>query len=186
MDNMTTVPRRRALTRADLDALPDDGWRHELVDGSLVMTPAPSRRHQTAVVRLLVQLDRSCPADLQVLVAPFDVALGPDTVVEPDLLVARRSDLTDRDLPTAPLLAVEVLSPSTRHIDLGLKLRRYETAGCPSYWVVDPGTDTTPATLVAWELRDGAYVEAAQVTGDRAVDLALPFPVRVVPDALRV
>jgi Uma2 family endonuclease len=53
--------------------------------------------------------------------------------------IPRRSDLTDRDLPTAPLLAVEVLSASTRRIDLMLKRSRYEAAGCPSYWVVDPG-----------------------------------------------
>ncbi|MGH3501187.1 MAG: Uma2 family endonuclease [Nocardioidaceae bacterium] len=57
--------------------------------------------------------------------APFDVALAPDTIVQPDVLVARRSDLTDDDLPAAPLLAVEVLSPSTQHIDLALKRARW-------------------------------------------------------------
>jgi len=91
---------------------------------------------------------RACPGELQVLFAPFDVALDEHSVLQPDLLVARRSDFTARDLPTAPLLAVEVLSPSTRRVDLTLKLSRYESAGCPSYWVVDPD----PPALRAWEL----------------------------------
>jgi Uma2 family endonuclease len=54
----------------------------------------------------------------------MDVVLADDTVLQPDALVARRSDLSERDLPAAPLLAVEVLSPSTRHIDLTLKRSR--------------------------------------------------------------
>jgi Uma2 family endonuclease len=61
----------------------------------------------------------------------------------------------------APLLAIEVLSPSTRHIDLGLKLARYETAGCPSYRVFDPDE---PA-LTVWDLAEGRYVERAHVAG---------------------
>lgn len=182
MDTVTTLPRGRDLTRADLDALPDDGWRHELFDGSLLMTPAPSWRHQTVAFELAVLLRAACPAHLQVLVAPFNVALTPKTVVQPDVLVARRSDLTDADLPAAPALAVEVLSPSTRYIDLGLKRSRYEAAGCPSYWVVDPGGgDDTPPSIVMWELEGESYVEVASGSGDSAVEVLAPFPVTVIP-----
>lgn len=92
----------------------------------------------------------------------------------------RRADLTERDLPRPPLLAVEVLSPSTRVVDLTLKRARYEAAGCPSYWVVDPDVPS----LTAWELRDGEYVEVATVTADEVFDATLPFPVAVVPTAL--
>ena len=63
------------------------------------------------------------------MIAPFDVALDDDTVLIPDVLVARREDLTHRNLPAAPVLAVEVLSPSTRRFDLQLKRDRYEEAG---------------------------------------------------------
>ncbi len=115
METVTTLPRNRPLTRADLVQVPDDGHRYELVDGTLVVTPAPAVRHQRAVANLLVCLKASCPDPLDVLTAPLDVALADDTVLQPDLLVARRGDFTDRDLPVAPLLAVEVLSPSTRH-----------------------------------------------------------------------
>lgn len=66
------------------------------------------------------------------MVAPLDVALGPDTVLQPDVAVADRPAFSERDLPAVPLLVVEVLSPSTRSIDLGAKKARDVEAGCPS------------------------------------------------------
>ncbi|WP_433018575.1 Uma2 family endonuclease [Kribbella sp. CA-294648] len=165
------------LTRDELARMPDDGHRYELIDGSLVMTPAPSARHQDVVLNLAVLLKTICPPDLKVVVAPFDVVISQDTVMEPDVLVARRADFTERDLPMAPLLAVEVLSPSTRRFDLTLKFSRLEAAGCPSYWVVDPDTPE----LIAWELRDGAYAQVAKAAGDEAARLTAPFEVSVVP-----
>jgi hypothetical protein len=67
--------------------------------------------------------------------------------------------------------------PSTRRFDLMVKWSRYQEAGCPSYWVVDPDTPS----LIAWELRDGAYAQVAKVTGDESVRLTSPFEVTVVP-----
>lgn len=180
MDCVTLLPQSRPFTRADLDAMPDDGHRHELIDGALIVTPAPGRWHQTAVGELFVLLRAACPPDLQVMLAPFDVVLAVDTVVEPDLLVARRSDLTDRDLPAAPLLAVEVLSPSTRHLDLSLKRARYEVAGVRSYWVIDP----LEPSLRAWNLVQGEYVEQAHVAGDHLFVAGTPVPVEFAPAAL--
>lgn len=100
--------------------------------------------------------------------------------MQPDILVARRVDLTDRNLPHPPVLAVEVLSPSARLIDLNLKRARYERAGVASYWVVDPDD----VTLTAWRLRDGEYVEVASVAGAESWSCASPFEVTVVPEAL--
>jgi Uma2 family endonuclease len=165
------------LTRADLDRMPDDGRRHELIDGVLLVTPAPAFVHQRIVLNLAFKLEQACPPELCALMAPFDVVLAPDTTVQPDILVARRDAFTKRDLPGAPLLAVEVLSPSTRRVDVMLKFARYEAAGCPAYWVVDPDTPS----LMAWELRDGVYVQVAKVTGDEAAHLTSPFDVTVVP-----
>jgi len=91
-------------------APPDDGRRHELIDGVLLVTPAPSVRHQVAVANLFALLRAGCPESLIALTAPLDVALADDTIVQPDLVVARRQDFTEQDLPTAPLLVVEVLS----------------------------------------------------------------------------
>jgi Uma2 family endonuclease len=157
--------------------MPDDGHRYELIDGMLIMTPAPVRIHQRVVASVYRILFAAAPPELEVLFAPFDVVLSDDTIIQPDVLVARRDDFTERDLPKAPLLAVEVLSPSTRRYDLMLKFSRLEAAGCPSYWVVDPDTPE----LIAWELRDGAYAQVAKATGDEVARLTAPFEVGVVP-----
>lgn len=117
MGAVTPLPFSRPLTRADLEAMPDDGHRYELVDGTLVVTPAPSPQHQMVAANLFALLRAVCPPELVVLFAPVDVVLSDRTVVQPDLLVAGRGDFTSRDLPTAPLLAVEVLSESTEHYD---------------------------------------------------------------------
>ncbi len=174
------LPYGRALTRADLDAMPDDGHRYELIDGALVVTPAPRIRHQDVVASLHLLLHDAAPADVKVLFAPVDVALADDTVMQPDLLVAARSAFTEKDLPTAPVLAIEVLSPSTRGIDLLLKKDRLQRAGCAHYWVVDPDE---PA-ITAWELVDGIYIEAARAVGEQIFEVERPFPLRLSPDSL--
>ena len=179
------LPPGRALTVADLEAMPDDGHRYELLDGALIVSPAPGRSHQRVVVRLTVLLDSLTPPDVEVLVAPF--AVRPQghsprseqrTELQPDVLVALDADLTERDLPVPPLLAVEVLSPSTRLIDLNLKKAAYERMGAASYWVVDP----VSAELWVFELGDdGAYRLVAHVTGDETFAAQLPFPVTIRP-----
>jgi Uma2 family endonuclease len=175
---VTTLPRGRALTRADLDAMPDDGHRYELVDGALVVTPAPGWQHQRVVTRLWRRLADVCPDDMEVFVAPLDVALAHDTVLQPDVLVARRRDLGQRDLPAPPVLAVEVGSPSTWRIDRTLKRSRFEAAGCPAYWVVDPGAPS----LTAWLLGNGGeYVLDAEVGGPDIYRAQRPFAVSVSP-----
>lgn len=171
---------RRPLTRADLDTMPDDGHRYELIDGILVVSPAPLIRHQDAVAGMYRLLYAACPPDLKVLFAPVDVALSDDTVMQPDLLVARGEDFTERDLPTAPVVAVEVLSPSTRAFDLLLKKDRLRRAGCEHYWVVDPDV---PAVM-AWQLVDGTYVESGRAEGDELLVLDEPFPIEIQPSAL--
>jgi Uma2 family endonuclease len=174
------LPHGRAFTRADLDAMPDDGNRYELIDGALIVTPAPSWRHQSAVVNLTVRLKSICPPDMRVFVAPLDVIYADDTVVQPDVLVVRRSDLGKDTLEGYPVLVVEVLSPSTRHIDLAFKRARYEAAECPSYWVIDP----LEPSIVCWELRDSRYVEVARATETQAITLGAPFPVTLAPAEL--
>lgn len=179
MMTVTTLPRSRPLTWRDLEAIPDDGHRYELIDGALVVTPVPSIPHQAVAFALARLLQAACPTDLKVFMAPLAVLLAQDTDLQPDVLVARRSDLTHDNLPAAPMLAVEVLSPSTRLIDLNLKKVRYEAAGCPSYWAIDP--DPERLELTAWELVDGQYVQVAHVTGNGAFQATRPFLMTVVP-----
>jgi len=177
MGTVSALPRGRALTQRDLEQMPDDGHRYELIDGTLVVTPAPSWRHQRALLRLSLLLASRCPANLEILLAPFDVALDEHTVLQPDLLVARRVDLTDSELPTAPLLAVEILSPSTRRVDLTLKRSRFEAAGCPSYWAVDPEEQS----IIVWQLQGAEYVEVASASGNEQLDVDEPYPLAICP-----
>ena len=181
MGTVTTLPRGRAYTRQDLATMPDDGRRYELVDGTLIVTPAPSRRHQQALLRLTLLLAERCPEHLELLFAPFDVTLAADTVLQPDLLIAAKDQFTERDLPIVPLLVVEILSPSTRHIDLSLKHARYEAGGCPSYWVIDPDEPS----ITVWELERGAYVERVHLVGDQDSTVTAPYAVSLNPARLR-
>jgi Uma2 family endonuclease len=70
MAAVTTLPWGRPLTRRDLRELPDDGHRYELVDGMLLVSPSPPRRHQRAVTRLGLLLGNACPPNLELLFAP--------------------------------------------------------------------------------------------------------------------
>lgn len=168
------------LTRADLDALPDDGLRHELIDGAFIMTPSPGLPHQSMVGSLHIALVAAGKGTgLKVLFAPFDVALGPN-VVEPDLLVAPPEAFTDRDLPTAPLLAVEVRSPSTGWIDEGRKRTLYQEYGVASYWLVDP----SKPSIKVLELVDGVYAEVANAQGNQTIAVTAPFAISLNPAEL--
>jgi Uma2 family endonuclease len=136
--------------------------------------------------RLLAQLLDACPRDLRVVGAPFDWRESRFTKLEPDILVARYAALADvpggKHLIEPPLLAVEVLSPSTRRFDRLTKLSVYEDAGVASYWLVDP--DPEQPALTVRELTDGRYVESAHVTGTQAWTASVPFRVTIRPDDL--
>ena len=174
------LPWGAVLNEHDLASMPDDGHRYELLDGTLLVSPAPNESHQTCVTSLVVLLRIARRPGLKVLVAPFDVRLSQVTVLEPDVLVADKTGMTPARLEGPPLLAVEVLSPSTRHIDLGAKRLAYEAAGVPAYWLVDPEVPS----LTVLELDAGRYVERATVAGDEPFSATFPFAVTVIPARL--
>jgi Uma2 family endonuclease len=178
-----SFPHGRPFTVHDLEAFPDDGNRYELIDGSLLVSPAPSYEHQKVAFQLGVRLEDACQEGLEVLLAPFGVRPSETTELQPDVLVFREEDVTSGGLPVAPLLAVEVLSPSTKLVDLSTKKAVYQRMGVPSYWVLDP----LELTLTVFEL-DGTgfhYQKVAEVSGDKAYEATQPFPVRIVPAELR-
>lgn len=157
--------------------MPDDGYRHELIDGILIVTPAPNLVHQRCALRLAYVLSTACDADHEVIIAPFDWKLGEHSLFQPDLLVARVDDVGPARLERTPGLVIEIQSPSTRRVDLLLKRSAFESAGVPDYWLVDP--DVPSLTHLA--LVDGIYVEAARVIGNEAFHATRPFEVTVVP-----
>ena len=167
----TTVP-AGPWTVDDLDDFPEGSTtRYELVDGALLVSAEPSLQHQRVNLQVARLLQDAAPPDLEVFL-PVDVRLSALRQIAPDVTVVRREDATGRRLERAPLLVVEVLSPSTRTVDLVLKRRVLEEAGVPSYWLVDP--DDGVVTVL--ELEGGPYREVAR--GDD-VTVERPFPVRV-------
>jgi Uma2 family endonuclease len=172
----TGLERTRPLTNADLELMPDDGRRYELLDGSLLVTPGPVWEHQEVGLTLYRVLHAECPKGVRALAAPFDVTFGRiDTTLQPDVFVARFADMTHTNLPAAPLLAAEVRSPSTAMIDRTLKKAAYERFGVESYWILDPAA----RTLIAFELRDGRYEQIASLAHDDSFDFERPFAVRI-------
>lgn len=177
MGAMAVLVASQVWTREDLEHLPDDGQRYEIIDGVLVVTPSPLSRHQFVLSGLYDAMRAACPDHLRVVFAPLDVVLGDDTVLEPDLLVARRDQFDRRGLPARPELAVEVLSPSTLVIDRGIKREAFERAGVPAYWLVDPDGPS----LTAYELVDRRLVEVAQVGPGETCQASIPYAVVLTP-----
>lgn len=181
MSVMTVMPQAFGeWTVDDLDQSPDDGLQYELLDGLLLVTPAPSLVHQRVAGNLFVLLREACPPGFEVFFAPVDWRPDLHTSLQPDLMVIRSSDATDTSV-TAPLvLAVEVLSSSTRRKDRVLKRSKYEESGVQSYWLVDP----VDPTIEALDQMDGRFVTAGTATGDTLLRLERPFPVELVPAEL--
>lgn len=166
------------FTVADLDRMPDDGRRYELLDGTLVVSARPGTPHQLAATRLAALLTNSCPDGLYVIAEPA-VQLSATTEFDPDIVVVGEDQIGAAKVTEPPVLIVEVRSPSTALIDLNRKKAAYERFGVPSYWIVVP--HPAAPEVIAFELRGGSYAEAGRVSGDTALRATRPFPVEVVP-----
>jgi Uma2 family endonuclease len=162
----------------DLKRLPDDGRRYELYDGVLVVSPSPVAPHQRASRAIFRLLDRACPPELEVFYAPFDFQPTDTRSFQPDVLVVRRHDVEDdKPLHKPLMLAVEVLSPSTRSLDQIFKREMYASSGVDLFWIFDP----KQVEFVAYE-RDGErYMETARATGEERLTLDRPYPVEICP-----
>jgi len=135
------------LTYDDFLLFPDDGKRHEIIDGEHYVTPSPVKRHQLLVGRLFFEIERHLRRHAgmgQVFLSPFDVIFTKWDIVEPDLLFVAADQpeiLTDKNVQGAPALVIEILSAGTRKVDQGVKLRLFEREGVREYWLVDPDHD---------------------------------------------
>lgn len=118
--------------------LPDDGNRHEVLDGVLVVSPRPSLVHQRAVGMLLSLLQHYCERHGlgEALLSPSDIELSPIDLVQPDVFVVPNIGNSWEEARSLRL-AVEVLSPSTARIDRGDKRTTYQRHRVPEYWIVD-------------------------------------------------
>jgi Uma2 family endonuclease len=152
------------LDYSDLEHTPDDGRRYELVRGELLVTPSPTPVHQRISKRfemLLIDFFEGQSIG-EVFDAPIDLILTSHDVFVPDLLVVKDPrHVTGRGIEAAPLLVVEILSPSTRNQDRGLKAQRYAELGVEHFWIVDPDEKR----LECRRLIGGEYELRAEASG---------------------
>lgn len=169
-------PQQGDWTYETYAALTDDGECYEIVQGVLVMSPAPRLKHQKFVLALSAYLYEvvTLVQRGEVVTGPFDVVLSPQNVVQPDVFVVLSNHLErlqEECLMGAPDLAVEVISPSSRLYDRVNKHMLYELAGVPEYWLVDPHKQDIELFL----LEGGKYYSQGHFSGEQAL------PSRVVP-----
>jgi len=135
------------FTYEDFLLFPDDGKRHEIIDGDHFVTPAPTTRHQRISLKLSTAIEvflKGHPVG-ELFVAPCDVVLSDVDIVEPDLLFVssgHQSIITERNIQGSPDLVVEILSDSTRKTDEVSKRKLYERYGVHEYWIIDPALET--------------------------------------------
>jgi len=134
------------LTYDDFVLFPDDGKRHELIDGEHYVTPSPNMRHQQISMNLTLMIGGWLEAHPlgRLFYAPFDVVFSKFDVVEPDVLYVsneRSNVLTAPNVQGAPDLVIEIGSPGTRRRDETIKRRLYERSDVIEYWIVDPDID---------------------------------------------
>jgi Uma2 family endonuclease len=178
------LPEKDRYTYADYRQLPE-GAPYELIRGHLVMSPSPTVRHQRLVVRLGTALHtylQSSDVGGEVLLAPMDVHLFDDTVVQPDVLYVSpdRSDrIEETEITGAPDLLMEVVSPSTSHRDVFDKKRLYEENEVREYWIVDPDSETVEVHVLV----DDAFTVHERHVGNGTAASALldDFTVDVGP-----
>lgn len=144
------------LTVEDYKVMPETGPRYQLINGELIMAPAPNRFHQRISSNLGFQLRlwiESGKNRGEIYSAPFDVQLDEINVFQPDLLYVRPENkgiLTEAGCTGAPNLIIEILSPRTREIDLGPKKKTFAAKGVTELWIIDPD----PKTLAVYFLKN--------------------------------
>jgi Uma2 family endonuclease len=175
-DDMKTNPSVK-LTYDDFLLFPDDGKRHELIDGEHYVTAAPNLRHQKILGRLYLAIASWLELNPigEVFLSPLDVVFSDFDVVEPDLLYVSNERgaevLTPQNVRGTPELVVEIGSPSTRKRDETIKRRLYERMGVSEYWVVDPELD-----MIRVYRRDGErFGRATELSSEAGETLTTPL-----------
>jgi Uma2 family endonuclease len=167
------------LTYDDFLLFPDDGRRHELIEGVHYVTPAPGGKHQIILGNLywLIRSHLETHRLGTAFLSPFDVVFSFFDVVEPDLLYLSHeraaSVLTPRHLVGAPELAIEIGSPGTRRRDETVKKRLYERFGVTEYWIIDTRMDAVRVYRHAGD-RFGRPLELSLAHGDVLTTPLLP------------
>jgi Uma2 family endonuclease len=165
------------LTYDDFLQFPDDGKRHELIDGEHYVTPSPNTKHQQVSGNLhwLIRSYLETHPVGKVFYAPFDVLFSQFDVVEPDLLFVSSARLSEvvtlKHVISAPDLIVEIGSPRTRRRDETIKRRLYERSGVKEYWIVDPDVDV----VRVYRPGEGSYTRPLELSLEAGDTLTTPL-----------
>jgi Uma2 family endonuclease len=168
----------------DVLALPEDGrhTRYELLDGSLVVTPAPAFDHQLVVGRLFRRLAEAAELDAQVIQG-VNVEV-PSGLLIPDICCVSAEVARERPtlIPAAGVIAaIEVVSPSSQRMDRMIKPSVYAEAGIAAYWRVE----LKPEPVVSIStLQNGLFVEVETARSGAASTITIPFPIILDPQDL--
>jgi Uma2 family endonuclease len=174
-------PRQGQWTYNDYAALPNDGRRYEVMNGVLIMAPAPTPEHQGVSTLLLVHLFQYSQAIGlgRIFAGPLDVELTPNRVVQPDLLVVLNANLhkiAEKRFIGTPDLVIEIASPGTAIYDRLSKYEAYEQAGVSEYWIVNPSDKSIEVSV----LEHGVFEPLGVFQGKASI------PSRVVPGIVNV
>lgn len=131
------------FTYSDYLLLPDNGKRYEILEGELLMSPAPNAKHQTTLIRLVRILSAYVEKNIlgQVFIAPFDVVISKNDVVQPDLIFIPTKNefkIKSSHMEGAPDLVVEIVSPGSAQRDRIIKRKIYALHGVKEFWLVHP------------------------------------------------
>jgi Uma2 family endonuclease len=166
------------LTYDDFLLFPDDGKRHEIIDGVHYVTPSPRLRHQLLVGRLYFEIEswlRQHPGAGTVFLSPFDVLFTKWDIVEPDLLFVAEDQteiLTEKNVQGPPALVIEIASPGTRKRDEGIKQKLFDRGGVREYWLVYPDRNR----VRVWRRQgDGSFNCVADLSREQHDVLATPL-----------
>jgi len=176
-DDVRPPTSRLKLTYDDFVLFPDDGKRHELIDGEHYVTPSPNPRHQAILGNLHLAIATFLEGQPlgRVYLSPLDVVFSDIDVVEPDLLflsVERgKAVLTRTNVRGTPELVIEIGSPSTRKRDETIKRRLYERAGVSEYWFVDPDLET----VRVYRLEGHVFARPLELSRERDETLTTPL-----------
>ena len=158
---LSTVTR---ITAAEFLKLPETNLPTELLDGEVIMAPAPTLDHQDVVLNLATLILKLKPGG-KVVISPVDVELDEENVVQPDVMwVSPESKcvpVQKKNYRGAPDLVAEVFSPGTARTDKSKKFKLYEKYGTREYWMADP---------------EGQYLEVWRREGERFAPLGVFGP----------